>query len=354
MSQTAPSLLHFIGTSACVAGLMLLGLLAIKGKLTAKNLRRFLFWDSDQSTRSMSLSVPGHGQIVIPEDCLFLYPNFTARELAHQALQDKRSADLGEKLSKLSDRDTLNGAGAKPVLGFAMGAAVLSATDKIVHKAMIQHRTSDVIESRSEEGVRTSLAAPTNHFITVAGYGATGGGNAILQASRSDLIGRQQVCIPVRRHLLTMAPSVCAGTTLNYEMALANFGGFLRQVCYAIERPHETVLPVPGKPISHTRETQLFHSVTIFGASNSEVTADGRETVAAMAARYLYLLTETPMSNRVAGDFRDSEHLFSEKSSGSPRYFDRIGVSWHCTDPKGRGRIAHLMGVQEALSQIIE
>jgi hypothetical protein len=354
MSQTAPSILHFIGTSACVTGLMCLGLLAIKAKLTAKNLRRFLFWDSDQSTRSMSLSVPGHGQITIPEASLFIYPSFTASELAHQALQDKRSAFLGEKLARLSDRDTLNGAGAKPVLGFALGAAVLSTTDKILHRAMVQHRTPDAVGARSEEGVRTDLGAPTNHYLVVAGYGGMGVGNAILQASRGDDIARRQVGIPARRHLLALAPSVCAGSTLNYETALANFAGFLRQVCYSIERVQDVVLPVPGKPIIHSPGTQLFHSVTIFGASNSELCADGRETVAAMAARYLYLLTETPMSNRIAGDFRDSEHLFSEKAAGSPRYFDRVGVSWYCTHPQGRARAAQLIGVQEALSNLIQ
>ena len=68
--------------------------------------------------------------------------------------------------------------------------------------------------------------------------------------------------------------------------------------------------------------------------------------VAAMAARFLFLMTETPLSNRVAGDFRDSENLFSEHAQGSPRFFDRVGVSWHSTDPAGRERAARLLGVR--------
>jgi hypothetical protein len=73
-----------------------------------------------------------------------------------------------------------------------------------------------------------------------------------------------------------------------------------------------------------------------------------------MAARFLYLMTETPLSNRVAGDFRDSENLFSEQAQGSPRFFDRVGVSWHSTDPVGRARAARLIGVREALSTLVQ
>jgi len=353
MSQTAPSVLQFIGTTACLTGLMLLGLLLIKGRLTAKNLCRFVFLDSDQSTRSMSLSVPGHGQITIPEDCLFIYPAYSASKLAEQALQDKSSAHLGAKLSKLSDHDTLNGAGAKPILGFALGAAELNATDKILNKAMVEHRTTEAVADRAEHGVRTSLAAPTQHFIVAAGFGGMGAGNAILQASRGDSIARLRVGIPARRHLVCLSPNVCAASTLNYETALANFGGFLRQVCYVIENP-DIVLPVPGNPIVHSPKTEFFHSIMLFGASNSELCANGREDVAAMAARWLYLMTETPMANRIAGDFRDSENLFSEKASGSPRYFDRAGVSWYSTDPRGRNHAAQLLGLQKALSSLID
>lgn len=353
-ATAAPSAFLFVGTTACLAGLKLLGLRLIKGKGLGKRiLNRFLFWDSDQSTAGIQLFLPGHGIVSIPEECMFTFPSFTASELARQALRDKECAWLGEKLSRLSDRETLNGAGGKPVLGFALGAAHLGATDRLLHKALVSSRSLDMIHEGGEDGVRTLMLAPTNLWIVAAGYGGMGSPNAILQAARCDEIARRQIGFDCRRHLVTLAPSVCAGATLNYATAMANFGGFLRQVCFALERPSEVVLPVPGAPIRLGPDTQLFHSATIFGASNRDVCAEGREDVAAMAARFLYLMTETPLCTRAAGDFRDNDNLFFERAQGSPRLFDRVGVSWHSTDPKGRARAASLIGMREVLSRLV-
>lgn len=349
-SSHRPGGLWCLGTTGWLIGLMYQAISMVRWPKIANpngasaSARTLLAIDTAAASQDLTARIgPGYPQIRIAEGDFHIMTPRKISELAARATTHKATRRYGEKLSKLPDGSTDDGAGGLPLVATTNFYADLPTIDTMTRDRIIQQRDRSVLDQQHDVGRPVDPSKRGLQIIVGNWSGATATGVTLPLAQRIQhhctLLG-----LPSDIVVIGTTPGVVRGGDV--QMAKARYVLFCRQLTCAIEHPDRCVFHTfNGEELrlASGGTAPIVRAIPWGCATSRGLTVSDRWQTAADIALAANLMLDSRMGAVADGEFRDFESDRSDRRLGS-RCWARVGASRVALDRVRAGTIAMAEG----------